>query len=254
MTPTPTILLFALGCLVLLVVIVYVSTQSLLSAIVVMILAYAIYLLLRTLGILDIKYSPTSGLDISFFETAPAPAPATPIIPAKGMPIEKKEVFYVSGNNYTYQDAPALCAAYDADLATYDQVSEAYSTGAEWCGYGWTQGGMALFPTQDSTWQALQNEVSITNKTACGRPGVNGGYFDPDTKFGVNCYGVKPGNTTVKFPLPVPGTDGPGFQKLVDKFKSMIKQLTVSPFNRDGWSEWTMSSHVPANLVKDIKH
>ena len=27
----------------------------------------------------------------------------------------------------------------------------------------------------------------------CGRPGVNGGYFDnPNIKFGVNCYGQKP--------------------------------------------------------------
>jgi len=49
---------------------------------------------------------------------------------------------------------------------------------------------MALFPTQQATWQALQTDP--VNKTNCGRPGINGGYFDPQTKFGVNCYGVKP--------------------------------------------------------------
>ena len=27
----------------------------------------------------------------------------------------------------------------------------------------------------------------------CGNPGINGGYFaNPDLKFGVNCYGIKP--------------------------------------------------------------
>jgi len=239
MLPTPTILIFSLIGLILLVIVVYVSTGSVLSSIVVMILAYILYLVLHSLGVLDIKYSADKGLDISFFESAPAPAPATTIVPTRGKSIEQKEVFYIGGNDYTYQDAPALCAAYNAELATYDQLNQAYSSGAEWCGYGWTQGGMALYPTQDATWQALQNEVSVTNKTACGRPGINGGYFDPDTKFGVNCYGVKPHNTGVKFPRPVPGTDEPGFQNLVNKFRSMLKRLTVSPFNRDEWSKWT---------------
>jgi len=41
----------------------------------------------------------------------------------------------------------------------------------------------------------------------------------------------------------LPGTDDAGFQKLVNKFKSMLKKMTVSPFNRDGWSEWNLGSH-----------
>jgi hypothetical protein len=103
---------------------------------------------------------------------------------------------------------------------------------------------MALFPTQDSTWEQLQKEASVANKTACGRPGVNGGYFDPKTKFGVNCYGVKPGDLgRFKFPVPVPGTDSSGFNKQVDNFKSMLKKFVVDPFNRSGWSEWNLSAH-----------
>ena len=152
-------------------------------------------------------------------------------------------MFYISGNKYEYEEAAAVCAAYDADLASQDQVQEAYSGGAEWCGYGWTQGGMALFPTQQSTWETLQQEGPDKNRTACGRPGVNGGYFDPKTKFGVNCYGVKPKGGSMKFPMPIPGTNAGDFQKMVDKFKSMIKQITVSPFNRAGWSEWNLQSH-----------
>lgn len=244
MLPTPTILLVAIVGLLLLTFLVYVSTGSIMSVLVVITLAVVLFVVLQQLGILKFDYSDKSGLDVSFFERVPAPAPSKPIIPVtKSMPIEKKEVFYVSGNDYTYEDAAAVCAAYESELATYDQITEAYNGGAEWCGYGWTQGGMALYPTQDSTWQALQMEASVGNKTACGRPGVNGGYFDPNTKFGVNCYGVKPQNTTMKFPQPVPGTDSQNFQKLVDKFRSMLKRMTVSPFNRDGWSEWALSSH-----------
>jgi hypothetical protein len=64
-------------------------------------------------------------------------------------------------------------------LASLEQVIEAYNSGAEWCGYGWTAGGMALYPTQKKTWEELQREVDPGKRTACGRPGVNGGYFDP---------------------------------------------------------------------------
>jgi hypothetical protein len=34
--------------------------------------------------------------------------------------------------------------------------------------------------TQSSSWHKLQMEP--TTRTACGRPGVNGGYFDPETR------------------------------------------------------------------------
>ena len=229
--------------LTLLSVVVFVSTGSIMSVMVVITLAVIMFFVLQKLGILDIKYSNKRGFDISLFEKIPAPAPSKPIMPTKN--IEQPEVFYISGNDYTYDDAAAVCAAFDSELATYDQVTTAYTTGAEWCGYGWSQGGMALFPTQDSTWQALQMEVNASNRTACGRPGVNGGYFDPATKFGVNCYGVKPSNHGTKFPLPIPGTDTNGFNNLVNKFKSMIKRIQVSPFNRDGWSEWSMKTHEP---------
>jgi hypothetical protein len=242
MLPQSTILISAIVGVVLLSVIVYVSTASFIPVIVVLLLAGLLGYLLNKMGVLTFDIGST-GLDISFFERGAVPVPS-PIIPSATMPIEKKEVFYVSGNQFTYDDSSALCAAYDADLATYDQVTEAYNTGAEWCGYGWTQGGMALFPTQDSTWAQLQKEASIANKTACGRPGVNGGYFDPKTKFGVNCYGVKPKDLgRFKFPVPIPGTDSSGFNQAVDKFKSAIKTFVVDPFNRSGWSEWNLSSH-----------
>jgi len=145
------------------------------------------------------------------------------------------EVFHISDNNFTYDDAAAVCGAYDAKLATLEQIIDAYNHGAEWCGYGWSAGGMALYPTQKATWDALQQEVDQKKKTACGRPGVNGGYFDPASKFGVNCYGFKP-QGDVKLPVPLPGTDKNAFNDAVNKFKSMIKSFSVNPYSRSTWS------------------
>ena len=60
----------------------------------------------------------------------------------------ESEVFNISNNKYTYEDAQAICKSYDASLATYDQIERAYNNGAEWCNYGWSDGQMILFPTQ----------------------------------------------------------------------------------------------------------
>jgi len=50
---------------------------------------------------------------------------------------------------------------------------------------------MALFPTQQSTWDGLQKTKD--KKNSCGRPGINGGYIDdPNIRFGINCFGKKP--------------------------------------------------------------
>jgi Extracellular link domain len=251
----PTILMIAIAGLVLLAIVTLVSTGSFVSLLVVLALAGLVGYVLNKMGYLTVS-EKGGELDIGFHESAPAPASQS-LVPPDAKPLEQKEVFYISGNDYTYDDAPAVCAAYDAELATYDQVSDAYSKGAEWCGYGWTMGGMALYPTQDATWQKLQTEVDESKRTACGRPGVNGGYFDPQNKFGVNCYGIKPSSRgPMKFPLPVPGEDSKAFDSAVQKFKNMIGKMVVSPFNRDGWSEWAIGSHMGdtgAKLAADIK-
>lgn len=202
------------------------------------ILGYALY----TMGYLTLKVT-SKELDLDYHErTAPSSGGKKKPL----APIFNKEVFYVGPNNYQYSEARAVCAAYGADLATYDQLMEAYSQGAEWCGYGWTAGGMALYPTQQSTWDSLQQEIDQDIRTSCGRPGINGGYFDPKTKFGVNCYGTKPGdNTHNKYPLPLPGTDSGTFQHLVDKFKHMLNQIPVFSFNRQEWSEYPAKPTVP---------
>jgi hypothetical protein len=105
---------------------------------------------------------------------------------------KKDEVFNISKNIYTYEDAKDVCKSYDSRLATYDEVEKSYEAGGEWCNYGWSDNQMILFPTQKQTWNTLQL-LDGEDKNKCGRPGINGGYMeDPEMLFGVNCIGKKP--------------------------------------------------------------
>jgi hypothetical protein len=199
-------------------------------ALVVLCIAASIIYLLNYFGKIDISTS-NNMINLDFHENAAAPHQKTSSEP------HIKEVFHISDNSYTYDEAPAVCAAYGAELASQDQLQEAFSLGAEWCSYGWSAGSRALYPTQESTWSALQQETQETKRTACGRPGINGGYFDPKLKFGVNCYGVKPRNKGEKFPQPLPTEDTKKFDDMVKKFKNMLGSIKLSGFNRNVWSE-----------------
>jgi len=175
-------------------------------------------------------------------EVVPA-TPGTPAKPKLGGAIVGSEVFHIYDQVFTYDEAPAVCGAYGAELATLEQIMEAYSKGAEWCGYGWSVGGMALYPTQLETWKRLQQEVDPGKRTFCGRPGVNGGYFDPATKFGVNCFGFKPAGEFTP-PGPVPGVDLTKYNSMVERFKRMLKTLTLDPYSRNEWSKYKKQSSV----------
>jgi len=157
---------------------------------------------------------------------------------------DKKEVFYIKDNVYSYDEAKAVCKAYDAELADYNQVEKTYKEGGEWCGYGWSKDQMILFPTQKNTWNELQEIEGHEND--CGRPGVNGGYIENSkAKFGVNCYGVKrPPNEfelatlqeMKKKQYPMSQKDKE-FNKNVNKYKQMIEdgKLNINPFNTEKW-------------------
>jgi len=155
----------------------------------------------------------------------------------------KKQVFNIPGNYYNYENAKALCKAYGANLATYQQVENAYKNGGEWCNYGWSDGQMALFPTQQKTFDGLQSIKG--HEHDCGRPGINGGYMaNPEIKFGVNCYGNKPRITQEEEELmekttPYPETKQDiAFQKQVDYWRTKVDQILVSPFNYNNWGSF----------------
>lgn len=158
----------------------------------------------------------------------------------KAEAVVRDEVFHVGDNKFVYGEADAVCRAYGAQLASYDQIEDSYAKGSEWCSYGWTQGGFALFPTQETTWQKKYKDDP---KHSCGRPGINGGYFDPKMKFGVNCYGKKPAATQAEldamFDAKRHGTPEDRQQKaLIDRLKGEIQHLNVVPWNASSWSEF----------------
>jgi hypothetical protein len=210
----------------------YFSTGSIVAALVVLLVgSLGAYFLGVWLGVsLD---SPIHFV----FDTELAPEPSGLSFNwSLPLPVGIPEVFYVAGDKYTYKEASDVCAVYDAQLATYDQLLDAYARGAEWCGYGWSQGGMALYPTQDQTWQFLQQDDDTRKRKSCGRPGVNGGYFDLNTRFGVNCYGVKPDCNNRKYPIPI-GQEEQDKAK-IDELKKNSAKIKVWPFNRNGWNQW----------------
>ena len=204
-----------------------------------------LWMLIGLIGFVLVYYGFVDINKMFDYLAPPKPAEATPPAPtpATSNLVQGSEVFYISDNQFTYDEASAVCAAYGTQLATLEQIIDAYNHGAEWCGYGWSAGGMALYPTQKSTWEELQREIDPGKRTACGRPGVNGGYFDPSTKFGVNCFGFKP-KGDFKPPAPVPGTDLSKFRSMVNKFKAMLKSLNLSPYSRQEWSGYDT---LPAN-------
>ena len=147
-----------------------------------------------------------------------------------------KQVFHVSDNLFTYDDAEAICKAYGADLATYDQMVDAYKKGANWCSYGWTKNQMALYPIQYSFWNKLQ-EGTPEEAEACGVPGINGGYFEnPNMQFGVNCYGSKRGPRTDEKTKDVYITDKErALRAKVAEFQKQLGKFKLMPFNEDKW-------------------
>ena len=151
------------------------------------------------------------------------------------------EVFNVPGNEYTYDEARALCKAYGAKIATYSQIEDAYKSGAEWCNYGWSDNQLALFPTQKTTWHKLQKIKG--HKHDCGRPGVNGGFIkNKKVRFGVNCYGNKPSISSEEQELMKKATPYPLTQEerrlnfLTKKYKKNLDSILVSPFNYNSWN------------------
>ena len=172
-------------------------------------------------------------VDTSRKDAAKAPVPEILLRP---------QVFNIPENDYVYPDAKALCTAYGARLATYKEVEEAYNKGAEWCNYGWSEGQMALFPTQQKTFDELQKIEGHEND--CGRPGVNGGYIsNPALRFGVNCYGYKPRMTEEEEDLMANQTIYPKTEKdiamenRVNYWKDKLTEILVSPFNHTTWSK-----------------
>ena len=153
----------------------------------------------------------------------------------------KEQDFHLPENKYNYDDAKAVCKAYGARLATYDEMSKALDKGADWCTYGWSDDQMALFPTQMEKWERLQKQKG--HEQDCGRPGVNGAYVnDPAMNYGANCFGSKPSVTNadvqkMRNKSEIHKTKKElEFDERVKFWKGKTNEIAMSPFNHDNWS------------------
>jgi hypothetical protein len=180
--------------------------------------------------------------------TLPNPTPRTGKLKALGRVLRRqKEVYNIGDQIYTYKQAQEKCATYNADLASYEQITDAYNNGANWCTYGWSQGGKAYYPTQPHTWKQLQ-QLPPRFQKACGRVGINGGKFPKRLKLGANCYGIKPVGTMPLIPKPIiPEMDMisapvmPITKQFCDRRGNFnaCNKLTddkIKPFNNSTWS------------------
>ena len=164
------------------------------------------------------------------------------LIDNSGEPLERREVFNIPDNIYSYDDAKAVCSAYDAKLATYNQIEQAYNDGGEWCSYGWSSDQMILYPTQKKTYNKLKTIKG--HEHDCGRPGINGGYIgNKEGKFGVNCYGIKPTITHKEKRLMDTNKIYPDSRedrcerKREKNIRKYLKDILISPFNKTSWND-----------------
>jgi hypothetical protein len=204
-------------------------------------------------SIIDMIFGRNNELITAWESLYKKPVPVAVVKPAvvdisKNKPVATpdKEVFNISNNLYSYEEAQQICKAYDARLATYDEIEDAYNNGAEWNSYGWSEDQMILFPTQKKTWDKLQQTKD--HKRDLGHPGVNGGYIDnPYLRFGVNCHGLRPKmsdedklrmNAQKDVVFPKSAEDLATEAKVKYWKDNASKLLIVNSFNKDRWSEY----------------
>ena len=189
-----------------------------------------------------------SSSDVCTIYQKPMPkTPPQPLIkkdssPKLGNILQKKEVYHISNQEYTYDQSKCKCESYGGRLATKDEVTNAYNAGANWCSYGWTEGQNAFYPVQKCYLESLKDENGkdfLENSDRyCGKAGLNGGFFaNPGIKFGANCYGVKPKGSIVK---PKKNSNCPqkSFCELNQNFQASHKLETdeIIGFNNDKWN------------------
>ncbi len=140
------------------------------------------------------------------------------------------EVFQISNQTYTYDEAKCKCESYGGRLANKAELTQAYNNGAHWCNYGWIEGNEAYYPVQQCELdrkaknikdyndmlknhhddpqkytlkmvnEARQKMYRENSLDFCGSSaGLNGGKFeDSKIRFGATCFGKKPVGMSVR--------------------------------------------------------
>ncbi len=142
----------------------------------------------------------------------------------------KDEVFQISNQMYTFDEAKCKCESYGGRLASKAELTQAYNNGAHWCNYGWIEGHEAYYPVQQCELdrkaknikdyndmlkkhhedpdkytlkmvnEARQKMYRENSLDFCGSSaGLNGGKFeDKNIRFGATCIGKKPKGMSVR--------------------------------------------------------
>jgi hypothetical protein len=139
----------------------------------------------------------------------------------------KDEIFQISNQTFTWDEAKCKCESYGARLATKAELTEAYNKGAHWCQYGWLENGEAYYPVQqcelDKRAEAIREYNEILKKhyedpkkytyhmvnearnkmdrhELCGtKSGVQGGkFYNQNVRLGATCFGKKPAGMSVR--------------------------------------------------------
>lgn len=144
--------------------------------------------------------------------------------------MNKDEVFQISNQMYTYDEAKCKCESYGTRLASKAELTQAYNNGAHWCNYGWVEGNEAYYPVQQCELdqkaknikdyndmlkkhyeepgkytlkmvnEARQKMYRENSLDFCGSfAGLNGGKFENENiRFGATCVGKKPKGISVR--------------------------------------------------------
>ncbi len=153
------------------------------------------------------------------------------------------QVFSISENIWTYDDAEAVCKSFDSELATYEQMVEEYKKGGNWCNRGWIKSDdnspskETAHPIQQDFYNKMQDNEP-ERRDDCGDVGLNRSTWpNPNLTFGVNCYGVKPPPRTHEKVKNIYVSDKE--RRLADQMarvKKMKPNLSLLPFDSERWS------------------
>ena len=92
------------------------------------------------------------------------------------------------------------------------------------------------------TYNKLQERKGHEND--CGRPGINGGFIEnKHTKFGANCFGIKPKITNLekklmkKYKVYPPSETQKKINEKSKKYRKELGNILITPFNKNNWTD-----------------
>lgn len=185
------------------------------------------------------------------------------------------EVYQISNQMYTYDEAKCKCESYGGRLASKNELTQAYNNGAHWCNYGWIEKNEAYYPVQQCELdrkainiknyndmlkkhyedsdkytlkminEARQKMYRENSLDFCGKnAGLNGGKFkDKNIKFGATCFGKKPKGMSVRekdAKCTDPSLSEEANKLSIDelnkeKCDAVSKDDVIASFNYDNW-------------------